>query len=85
MRLSVILYGTDEDTETPVRNNQQSTIGVPLMQIARAVQKIQRAESVEKFKDEVKKKLHFEKYQKATGSERLALFHSAIQQGWLTA
>jgi len=41
------------------------------MQIARAVQKIQRAESVEKFKDEVKKKLHFEKYQKATGSERL--------------
>ena len=55
------------------------------MQIARAVQKIQRAESVEKFKDEVKKKLHFDKYQKATGSERLALFHSAIQQGWLTA
>ena len=55
------------------------------MQIARAVQKIQRAESVEKFKDEVNKKLHFEKYQKATGSERLALFHSAIQQGWLTA
>ena len=55
------------------------------MQIERAVQKIQRAESVEKFKDEVQKKLHFEKYQKATGSERLKLFHSAIQQGWLTA
>jgi len=55
------------------------------MQIARAVQKIQRAESVEKFKDEVKKKLHFDKYQKSTGSERLKLFHSAIQQGWLTA
>ena len=55
------------------------------MQIARAVQKIQRAESVEKFKDEVQKKLHFDKYQKAKGSERLKLFHSAIQQGWLTA
>ena len=55
------------------------------MQIAKAVQKIQRAESVAKFKDEVNKKLHFEKYQKATGSERLALFHSAIQEGWLTA
>ena len=72
-------------TDCDTQSNQQSTIGVPLMQIARAVQKIQRAESVEKFKDEVKKKLHFEKYQKATGSERLALFHSAIQQGWLTA
>ena len=87
MRLSVILYGTDEDTETPVRNNQQSTInnGVHTMQIARAVQKIQRAESVEKFKDEVQKKLHFDKYQQATGSERLKLFHTAIQQGWITA
>ena len=85
MRLSVILYGTDEDTETPVRNNQQSTIGVPLMQIARAVQKIQRAESVEKFKDEVKKKLHFDKYQQSSGAERLKLFHTAIQQGWITA
>ena len=83
-RLSVILYGTDEDTQNTVRNNQQSTTEYT-MQIARAVEKIQRAESVEKFKDEVKKKLHFEKYQKATGSERLALFHSAIQEGWLTA
>jgi len=83
--LSVILYGTDEDTETPVRNNQQSTIGVPLMQIARAVQKIQRAESVEKFKDEVQKKLHFDKYQQSSGAERLKLFHTAIQQGWITA
>ena len=55
------------------------------MQIARAVQKIQRAESVEKFKDDVQKKLHFDKYQQATGSERLKLFHSAIQQGWITA
>jgi len=71
-------------TQNTVRNNQQSTTEYT-MQIARAVQKIQRAESVENIKDEVKKKLHFEKYQKATGSERLALFHSAIQQGWLTA
>ena len=72
-------------TQNTVRNNQQSTIGVPLMQIARAVQKIQRAESVEKFKDEVKKKLHFEKYQQSSGAERLKLFHTAIQQGWITA
>ena len=85
MRLSVILYGTDEDTQNTVRNNQQSTIGVPLMQIARAVQKIQRAESVEKFKDEVQKKLHFDKYQQSSGAERLKLFHTAIQQGWITA
>jgi hypothetical protein len=39
------------------------------MQIARAVQKIQRAESVEKFKDEVQKKLHFDKYQQSSGAE----------------
>ena len=85
MRLSAITYCTDEDTQNTVRNNQQSTIGVPLMQIARAVQKIQRAESVEKFKDEVKKKLHFDKYQQSSGTERLKLFHTAIQQGWITA
>lgn len=84
LRLSVILYGTDEDTETPVRNNQQSTTEYT-MQIARAVQKIQRAESVEKFKDEVQKKLHFDKYQQSSGAERLKLFHTAIQQGWITA
>ena len=71
-------------TDCDTQSNQQSTTEYT-MQIARAVQKIQRAESVAKFKDEVNKKLHFEKYQKATGSERLALFHSAIQEGWLTA
>ena len=56
------------------------------MQIAKCVQRIQRAESVAKFKDEVKKKLHFEKYQQAkTKTEKLKLFHSAISEGWLTA
>jgi hypothetical protein len=66
--------------------NQQSTIGDPHMQIAKCVQRIQRAESVAKFKDEVKKKLHFEKYQQAkTKTEKLKLFHSAISEGWLTA
>jgi hypothetical protein len=56
------------------------------MQIAKCVQRIQRTESVAKFKDEVKKKLHFEKYQQAeTKAEKLKLFHSAISEGWLTA
>jgi hypothetical protein len=56
------------------------------MQIAKCVQRIQRAESVAKFKDEVKKKLHFEKYQQAkTKAEKIKLFHSAISEGWLTA
>jgi len=67
-------------------NINQSTYGEPLMQIAKCVQRIQRAESVAKFKDEVKKKLHFEKYQQAeTKAEKLKLFHSAISEGWLTA
>jgi pyruvate formate-lyase activating enzyme-like uncharacterized protein len=63
--------------------NQQ--YGEPLMQIAKCVQRIQRAESVAKFKDEVAKKLHFEKYAKAKGSERLKMFHEAIAEGWVTA
>jgi len=55
------------------------------MQIAKAVQRIQRAEAVAKFKDSVAKKLHFEKYAKAKGSERLKMFHEAIAEGWVTA
>lgn len=62
-------------------NNQQ--YGVPLMQIAKAVQRIQRAEAVSKFKDETAKKLHFEQYAKATGTEKLKLFHVAIAEGWV--
>jgi len=61
--------------------NQQ--YGVPLMQIAKCVQRIQRAEAVAKFKDELAKKLHFEKYAKATGTEKLKLFHVAIAEGWV--
>ena len=53
------------------------------MQIAKAVQRIQRAEAVAKFKDEVAKKLHFEKYAKATETEKLKLFHVAIAEGWV--
>jgi hypothetical protein len=55
------------------------------MQIPKCVQRIQRAESVAKFKDEVAKNLHFEKYAKATGIEKLKLFHVAIAEGWVTA
>ena len=55
------------------------------MQIAKCVQRIQRAESVAKFKDNIAKNLHFDKYAKAKGSERLKLFHEAIAEGWLTA
>lgn len=53
------------------------------MQIAKAVQRIQRAEAVSKFKDETAKKLHFEQYAKATGTEKLKLFHVAIAEGWV--
>ncbi len=53
------------------------------MQIAKCVQRIQRAEAVAKFKDELAKKLHFEKYAKATGAEKLKLFHVAIAEGWV--
>ena len=53
------------------------------MQIAKAVQRIQRAEAVAKFKDELARKLHFEKYAKATGAEKLKLFHVAIAEGWV--
>lgn len=72
--------------ETFFKVNINQQYGEPLMQIAKCVQRIQRAESVAKFKDEVKKKLHFEKYQQAkTKAEKLKLFHSAISEGWLTA
>jgi len=53
------------------------------MQIARCVQNIQRAETVSKYKDEQDKKQHFEKYQNATKTEKLKLFHSAIAEGWV--
>ena len=53
------------------------------MQIAKCVQRIQRAESVAKFKDNLAKSLHFEKYAKATGTEKLKLFHVAIAEGWV--
>ena len=66
-------------------NINQSTYGEPLMQIAKCVQRIQRAESVAKFKDNLAKSLHFEKYAKAKVSERLKLFHEAIAEGWLIA
>ena len=63
--------------------NQSLTIGVPHMQIAKCVQRIQRAEAVSKFKDEIAKKLHFDRYAKATGTEKLKLFHVAIAEGWV--
>ena len=53
------------------------------MQIAKCVQRIQRAESVSKFKDEIAKKLHFDRYAKATGTEKLKLFYVAIAEGWV--
>tara|TARA_R100001460_G_scaffold65871_1_gene106189 strand:- start:145 stop:306 length:162 start_codon:yes stop_codon:yes gene_type:complete len=53
------------------------------MQIAKAVQRIQRAEAISKFKDEVAKKMHFDKYAKATRAEKLKLFHVAIAEGWV--
>ena len=53
------------------------------MQIAKCVQRIQRAEAISKFKDEVAKKMHFDKYAKATGAEKLKLFHVAIAEGWV--
>ena len=64
--------------------NQQSTKGEPLMQIAKAVQKIQRAETVAKFKDEAEKKQHFEDYTNAPKAERLKMFHTAIAEGWVS-
>ena len=54
------------------------------MQIAKAVQTIQRAETVQKYKDETEKKQHFEDYQNATKAEKLKLFHSAIAEGWVS-
>jgi len=64
-------------------NTQTQTEGVSHMQIARCVQNIQRAETVSKYKDEQNKKHHFEKYQNATKTEKLKLFHSAIAEGWV--
>ena len=54
------------------------------MQIAKAVQKIQRAETVAKFKDETEKKQHFEDYNNAPQAERLKMFHTAIAEGWIS-
>ena len=54
------------------------------MQIARCVQTIQRAETVQKYKDETEKKQHFEDYQNATKAEKLKMFHNAIAEGWLS-
>ena len=53
------------------------------MQIAKSVQRIQRAESVAKFKDNLAKQMHFDRYAKATGTEKLKLFRVAIAEGWL--
>ena len=64
--------------------NNQPTIGVPLMQIAKAVQKIQRAESVSKYRDETEKKKHFEDYQNAPQEQKLKMFHNAIAEGWVS-
>ena len=56
------------------------------MQICKAVQKIQRADTLSKFKDEQDKKQHFDDYSKAeTKEEKLKLFHSAIAEGWISA
>jgi len=56
------------------------------MQICKAVQKIQRASSLSKFKDEQEKKEHFEAYSKAkTKEKKLKLFHEAIAEGWISA
>ena len=55
-----------------------------LMQIAKAVQNIQRAETVQKYKDETEKKRHFEDYQNATKAEKLKMFHNAIAEGWVS-
>jgi len=56
------------------------------MQICKAVQKIQSAETLAKFKDEQEKKEHFENYSKAkTKEKRLKLFHEAIAEGWVSA
>ena len=54
------------------------------MQIAKAVQKIPRAETAAKFKDEAEKKQHFEDYNKASKAERLKMFHTAIAEGWIS-
>jgi len=54
------------------------------MQIAKCVQTIQRAETVQKYKDETEKKQHFEDYQNAPQEQKLKMFHSAIAEGWLS-
>ena len=56
------------------------------MQICKAVQKIQRVASMEKFKDEQAKKEHFEAYAKAkTKEQKIKLFREAIAEGWVSA
>ena len=73
---------TDEASVKP----KQSTIGVNHMKISHAVQKIQSAETLAKFKDEQEKKEHFDKYSKAkTKEEKTKLFHEAIAEGWVGA
>ena len=56
------------------------------MKISHAVQKIQGAISLAKFKDEQAKKEHFDAYSKAkTKEEKTKLFHEAIAEGWVSA
>ena len=73
-------------TEEASAKPKQSTIGVNHMKISHAVQKIQSAISLEKFKDEQAKKEHFDAYSKAkTKEEKTKLFHEAIAEGWVSA
>ena len=54
------------------------------MRISHAVQKIQGAISLAKFKDEQAKKEHFEAYTKAkTKEQKIKLFQEAIAEGWV--
>ena len=54
------------------------------MQIARCVQKIQRNETVSKYRDEQEKKKHFEDYKNAPQEQKLKMFHNAIAEGWVS-
>ena len=54
------------------------------MQIAKCVQKIQRADNALKYQDETEKKKHFENYQNAPQEQKLKMFHSAIAEGWVS-
>jgi hypothetical protein len=54
------------------------------MQIAKCVQKIQRADNASKYRDETEKKKHFEDYQNAPQEQKLKMFHNAIAEGWVS-